>query len=309
MKNKLIYPLILSLISCFLFLGISHTQAATFIINGSSAVPLNQDFKVDVMIDADGENLNAFEGAITFPNRLLKIKQMNDGDSIVSFWIERPHLASSTDPQIGKVAWSGITPQGFQSILGPYFGGKPGKLFSVVFAPGETGSGQITVLDLRALIGDGKGSSAKVSAAPFHFSINGTAEGNLPAHRDLNPPENFRPEIASDPSIWNGEYFLAFAAADKESGIGHYEILETRNKERGTEDWTIAESPYLLKDQKLSSFIFVKAVDKAGNERTEKLEPLRPRGTWYENEILWIIIIGVLVVLGINLLWKRKRKK
>ena len=75
------------------------------------------------------------------------------------------------------------------------------------------------------------------------------------------------------------------------------------------ENWKVAKSPYLLEDQGLSSFIFVKAVDKAGNERTEKLEPLHPQGAWYNNGFFWIIIIGALAILGIVLSWKRKSKK
>ena len=42
-----------------------------------------------------------------------------------------------------------------------------------------------------------------------------------------------------------------------------------------------AESPYLLKNQKLNKNIFIKAVDKNGNERVAVLLPQKPL-PWYE---------------------------
>ncbi len=303
MKNLIFAILLASSLWVF-----PQAQAASIIFSASSPTPANRDFKVDVMIDASGENLNAFGGTVSFPNDLLRVKEMNDGDSIVNFWLEKPHLASSTDPKDGAIVWSGITPQGFESVLGPYPGGRPGKLFSIVFAPNGTGNGRIVLLNLRALIGDGKGSPANVTATPFYFSISGTATEGSPVRRDLNPPEGFRPEIASEPTVWNGRYFLVFGATDKESGIDHYEVRETRKGQEAS-DWVVAESPYLLKDQKLSSFISVKAVDRSGNERVEVIESTRPERLWYENGTFWIIIMGAFVILGAGLSWKRRMKK
>ena len=292
-----------------MFLGVPRARAASLILVGSSTVSSNQDFKVDVMVDAGNDNLNAFGGSISFPNRLLEVKSINDGDSIVNFWIDRPS-SSSTGAGAGIISWNGITPQGFRGVLGPYEGERPGKIFSVVFSPISAGSGSITPSNVKMLINDGKGTQAGVSASPLAFSVTGGGSaGNAPARRDLNPPEDFKPEIASDPSIFDGRYFLAFAATDKESGIDHYEVLETRNQEPGTGKWTNAESPYLLEDQTLSSFIFVKAVDKSGNERTEVLKPTHPAIVWYENAALWIIIIAALILIGIAILWKRKSVK
>lgn len=281
--------------------------AANISFNASPSTPMDWDFKVDVAIDAAGENLNAFEGTVIFPNDLLKVKEIQDGDSVVNFWIEKPE-------EIGNgIKFSGITPGGFRGVLGTYTGEKPGKLFSIIFSPVTVGNGIITAENARILLEDGAGTPAKISVTPFQFSVEEPGIMLNPAQlRDLNPPETFRPEIANDPAIFNNRHFLAFTTTDKESGVGHYEVLEVKNmQETGNNagNWVIAESPYLLKNQGLSDFIFVKAVDKAGNERTEILEPLRPQGAWYENGVFWIIIMGVLAVLGIVFLWKEKSKK
>lgn len=287
--------------------------AANVFFNASPLALTDRDFKVDVAVDATGENLNAFEGTVIFPDNLLKVKEIRDGDSVVNFWIEKPKESGN------GIRFSGIVPGGFRGIMGPYAGEKPGKLFSIIFSPVTVGNGIITAENARILLEDGAGTPAEISVTPFQFSVEESGIALNPAQlRDLNPPEAFRLEIANDSAIFDNRNFLVFAATDKESGIKHYEILETKNDIRNakneieiqtTNDWIIAESPYLLKNQGLSGFIFVKAVDKAGNERMEILEPLHLQKVWYENGTFWIIIMGVLAVLGIVILWKEKSKK
>ena len=304
--RKYIYHLLL-IVFCFLLHGFSEARAASLIIDGPSVVSANQDFTADVMIDAAGENLNAFEETVIFPANLLKIKEIREGGSIVNFWIEKPKEDGN------GIKFSGITPGGFRGVLGTYAGEKPGKLFSIIFSAVKAGNGAITAGDVRILLEDGKGTPAETSVLPLRFSVeeSGTASDSAQL-RDINPPETFRPEIANNPAIFDNRHFLAFTATDKESGIDHYEILEVKSKQEmgnNAGNWIIAESPYLLKNQRLSDFIFVKAVDKAGNKRTEELQPLHPKKTWYENGTFWVIIVVVFGILNIVLSWKRKSKK
>ena len=119
---------------------------------------------------------------------------------------------------------------------------------------------------------------------------------------DTLPPEPFEITIGQNPSIFAGQYFLTFAAVDKTSGIDHFEILETR---KGKGKWERGESPYLLKDQSLTSIIKVKAVDKAGNERiAEIVPPLNPFP--YRTRIL--VLIGMLILIGAGGVWWLMRK-
>jgi hypothetical protein len=119
---------------------------------------------------------------------------------------------------------------------------------------------------------------------------------------DTRPPEEFKPEIAEI----EGKKYLVFSATDKISGVDHYEI-ETYY--RGivlfgtvpTTQWKVVKSPYLLGDQNLSK-IFVKAVDKAGNEQISEITlPSKPFP-------YYILILG-LIVLVIFWLIVRKIKK
>ncbi|OGH83817.1 MAG: hypothetical protein A2261_03705 [Candidatus Magasanikbacteria bacterium RIFOXYA2_FULL_44_8] len=139
---------------------------------------------------------------------------------------------------------------------------------------------------------------------------------------DVDAPESFKPEIAQDPNIFGGKWFLAFATQDKGSGIDHYEIREDlgfRIKNLGgiikkflipksylLNSWQEVESPYVLKDQKLKSWVYIKAIDKAGNERIEVI-PQKYPFQWYESWLWWgIIIVGFAIAYALKkFLWRK----
>ena len=114
--------------------------------------------------------------------------------------------------------------------------------------------------------------------------------------KDTEPPESFVPEISRDELIANGKWFVVFVTQDKASGIDRYEIKESRQKILTFfSRWRVAESPYVLQDQELRSYVFVKAVDKNGNQRIIKIAPRNPL-EWYENYENWLIIVlGLLI--------------
>ena len=105
---------------------------------------------------------------------------------------------------------------------------------------------------------------------------------------DVTPPEEFKPEIGKDPTVFEGKYFLSFAATDEASGIDFYQVKE------GKRDFKKVKSPYGLEDQSLKSKIVVKAVDKAGNEKIAQIIPPK------EPFPYWIII---LILIGAGIIW------
>jgi len=283
-------------------------------------IGLNQQFKVDLFLNTEGESINALEGKILFSNELLELKEINDGGSIVSFWLDKPTTLNNTNINNARndtnidmtrkdtndfthentlkerqdVVFSGIVPGGFS--------GEKGLILSLVFKTKKEGKTFIEILDSKVLLNDGLGTEAKLKTENLLISINpniSVSEYVIPV--DKEPPEDFKPEIVSDPNIFDGKYSLIFETKDKGSGIDKYFIYEnTRKRTRiDTKDWMIAESPYLLKDQKLRSYIYVKAVDKAGNERIVYLNPKYPL-KWYEKWENWIIIILIILLLGLT---------
>ncbi len=276
------------LISLF-FIAESVFAAEIRLDTHKSEVNSDEQFSLDIIVHSE-ESLNAISGRLVFPTDKLSIKEIRDGNSVINFWIEKPHIEKS-----GSVLFSGITPGGFN--------GANKSIFSVVFEAKGTGLTSIVLEDLKALKNDGLGSPVELklnNTAVYIKSGISNASEEILTDKDL--PENFFPTIEKDPNIFDGKYFLVFATQDKISGIANYKVRE------GILDWfTVVESPYLLKDQTLSKKIFLKAIDKLGNERIIEIEPKYPP-SHYENIQYWFIIISVLFIL-LFLIKKLCRKK
>jgi len=299
------------LVSCCLLLVATSVFATVISFDSKTTqAQVDKNFEVTLFVNTEQENINAFEGKIIFPNDLLDLKEIRDGNTIVNFWVERPHKEQGTgDKKQGEIAFSGITPGGYE--------GEKGLLFSAVFRALREGDGVLEVKDVKALLNDGKGTPARLSLSPFKFIVSKEdplVPGLLiPAPEDIEPPESFKPEIARDSTIFDGKWFLVFATQDKASGVDHYEILETRSgivgtwiKRQGT--WMKAESPYVLQDQNLRSWIYVKALDKTGNERIAVVKPRYPL-KWYERWEIWIIIVlGLVIAYAVYKATRSKRQ-
>ncbi|MDO8442888.1 MAG: cohesin domain-containing protein [bacterium] len=291
---------ILFLLPIFYFLFTFSAKAAELnLTSQTQTIGVGQQFQVDLALDTKGEDINAVEGKIIFPADLLEIKKINDGNSIINFWIDPvKNCVSNGVKKPDEICFSGIVPGGYND--------SKGLIFSITFLAKKEGSGAIKFSGVKVLRNDGKGTPVDVKISNFQFAIKEVGlPKELPEIKDTEPPEDFKPEIAQSPEIFDGKYFLVFATQDKMSGIANYKMRE------GEWGWfRIAESPYLLKDQDLKSFIYVKAIDKSGNERIAAVKPKYPI-KWYESMWIWsiIIAIGMIVAyLGRKILWLKKSK-
>jgi hypothetical protein len=269
-------------------------NAAEFFFNAQSDEwRIGDEIAVSFFLNTNGDDINAIEGRISYPKEFLELKEVRDGNSIINFWVERPQRRQGAgDREQGEIIFSGITPGGYS--------GEKGLLFSLIFEAKNEGQGVIEIREAKALLNDGQGTQAPISISNFQFLISKQIPDSkfqiLDSKMDAEPPESFAPEIANDPALFEGKWFLVFATQDKGVGIDHYEVKEARSKIQGLWiRWVPAESPYLLEDQRLRSYVFVKAVDKAGNARIEKISPRNPL-KWYENYDNWIMIIAGLAV-------------
>lgn len=260
-----------------LFLPCFSLAADVFFDANKNSFAQNEDFLIKVFLDTKGSTINALEGTIAFSSEYLELKEIRDGNSSINFWIEKPH--SVVD---GKVVFSGITAGGFS--------GQKIFLFGLVFRSKKVGNSSIAFDSIKVLQNDGLGTKIPIEkSTPFAFSISKELNGSVVEDlriKDTNPPEDFNPFTASDPSIFDGKYFLVFSTVDKGSGIDHYEVSE------GFWDkYVTVESPYLLEDQSLSKNIYIKAIDKAGNERLVKIKAQNPSLTLKLGLILGILLV------------------
>jgi len=293
-SKKISAALIVVMVFQISFLGLQASAAEITVDSGSQEIRIGDQFKVDVTLNTEGEYLNAIEGRLIFPEELIEIKDIRTGSSIINFWIEKAAVGSGNE-----IEFSGITPGGY---IGP-----GGLIFSAIFQSKNNGSGLIRIDDVRVFRNDGEGTEVNATVSNFDFIVSEEAprrELELPEIKDIDPPETFLPIIAIDPTVFEGKYFLVFVAQDKGSGIDHYELRE------GKGDFTIAESPHLLVNQRLDKEITVKAVDKSGNELEVVVPPAYPE-VWYKSYSVLATLITVIILLVVAfVVWRIiKRKK
>jgi len=286
-----------TLVTCLLFLVATPALAATLhFISEPEKAGVGDVVRVSVLLDSP-EGVNALQGKLHYSDSLLELKKVSDGNSIVSFWIVPPRKLQEQS----LIEFAGAIPGGYGAL--------DGKILEATFLVKKSGAATLRLSDALTLLNDGQGTAAKLSLPPLQIALGSQATGVAPIEpKDTLPPEPFTVRIASDPNIFEDNYFLVFATQDKGSGVDHYETAEMPGvfKPRPSE-WQKAESPYLLTDQSLKKWIFVKAVDGQGNERIAILEPAnapfyaRPRN-------IILLLIAVMLLLEI---WRRavRRKK
>lgn len=285
MRIKVIIFIFLSL----LFSGLPLiAQAAILYLEPSQGTYYQNDvFIAKVWLDTEQEEINAGEINLQYFPDLLTVEEVSAGASIFTLWIKEPEESSKN-----TISFMGGIPNGFN--------GK-GLVGKIVFKAEKEGKVNIQFQKTsQVLLNDGKGTKAVLTTKGAIFNISAEKpevprnEWEEEIKRDNIPPEPFKIEIGKDPSIFEGKYFIAFSTTDKGTGIDHYEVKE------GGKDWQEATSPYLLEDQSLKNIIFVRAIDKAGNERVEIWNPTQEYN--FKNLISWIILIsvGIGVIAGIK---------
>lgn len=266
---------------CVLVLPMSSQAARLYFNPEEYDLGLENTLRVDVLVDTQDQNINAFEGEIYYSNDLLELLEIKENNSIIDFWIDQP----AYDNKLLRVYFSGIVPGGFN--------GNSGQLFSLYFKTQAPGQAEMGIDRARVLLNDGLGTEASLSLGQAGFEIHEHPEKpdvQVVEIKDATPPEEFWPIITQAPEIAGEKFVLVFSTKDKASGMDYYQVKE------GLGFYKNATSPYILQNQKLNSDIYVKAVDKSGNERVVKLPAKYPK-PWYEKNNIYVIILLLIVII------------
>ncbi len=281
-----------AIISLFLVIPL-YTQAAILYLEPSQGQYHPGDtFMIEVRINTEGECVNAMEVYINFPPDILEAVDFSQGNSILTLWVKPPTI----EPAAGIISFSGGIPGGYcGKILGsPGQGNLLGKAIIKIKNIGQKSKiAEIKFSDSsQILLNDGFGTPTKLTTKGAVFNILAEKPA-VPQNQwqqeiknDTIAPEDFKIELGQDPSVFDGKYFITFSTVDKQTGLDHYEVAE------GSLPWEKASSPYLLKNQGLTSIIKVKAVDKAGNEKITSFSP-PPKPLPAD----WIILIAVFILI------------
>lgn len=285
----------------FFFLPFAVKAATTVYFDLENPMIYEGDtFMAEIKISSSDKSINVIDGTILYDNNKLEVKEVSTGGSLFTLWPKPPVFSNNK----GNLSFVGGISGGFQ--------GEKGEVLKIIFLAKNEGEAQIDFLDgFSVFLNDGKGTSINPWLRPLSLNISkrpteipAKDEWQILIESDKTPPEPFEITLGKDLSIFNNQYFISFFTADKESGIDHYEIQE------GTEPFTIGDTQYLLKDQKLRSAIRVKAIDKAGNERIAELAPILPRHfyqtVWFWLALILTIILVFIVVRVIRAIIKKK---
>jgi hypothetical protein len=253
----------------------------------------------ELRIDNQGECINAADITVSYPSDRLEAVDVSRGDSIFTVWVTPPTIHQD----LGRINLVG-------GIPGGYCGRTPGDpaitnvLATFVFRFREEGytkpaTVKVGVLDQESQVDlhDGAGTRAPLTSTPTEITIDAASPPHENAWTqaitdDKTPPEPFSVTVLRESSVFDNHYFAVFSAVDKQTGIARYEMLETkdRNAPESQSGWRRVESPAELQDQALSSTVFVRAIDKAGNARIAEYTPAESAPqSWWERLALWIV--------------------
>ena len=310
----------------FIFLLIPfYTKAASLSLDApKEEYHLGDSFTVNISLDIDDVCVNTVEARISFPTGILYIEDFVTGDSLINVWVEQPSERDIFDANDkGELYLAGGIPGGYCGRIpgDPGISNLVGRILFKIpsFYVGDSIPENLDIkfIDSKVYVNDGLGTEDKLKTENLSIKLIqtvGTEAGDYNAlvKNDRKSPEPFVIELHSNANMFQGQYFAIFSSIDKQSGIDHYKIIETKSltaKKTLTEkliyfflkpkeaEWKIAEIPYLLEDQSLRSVIKVKAIDRAGNERSVEYIPEKPNATKVFNFDYLIIGVAVLLLL------------
>lgn len=266
------------------------TETAYIINNGHTQA------LVTVYADTGSHMINAVELVVSFSPSLVHFAGMYDSNLAVQFWMERPEVSQAN--KAGTFVASGIIPGSFTGV---------GRIGAFLFESDSEKPATIRFDRISTLSGDGV--SAQIDSGPVVATIlpQAAATEKSQIHDDTISPEGFTPLISRDEQLYSGDWFVSFSTQDKQSGVEKYFISESVSPFSfvlGKRAWREGASPYRLADQKLRSYVYVKAVDMYGNARIAKITP----SGFTDWRMAFFMVATAILVVGLLRFWYTRSK-
>ncbi len=323
----------ITFLSILSFVATPALAATLYFDPPTSSLNRGDAVAVSVRLDTDeaaGECVNAVDGVISYSDNIIPV-DISLGQSIFPVWVESPVINKENH----TITFAGGIPNG-------YCGRVPGdpqltnKLLEIIFrAPGLQvgGSENSNVAEVTfdpqttVYLNDGFGTQQNPRVLPASFTLAGIVGGEIldpwrtAVLADDVPPEPFSITLDRQETSFNGKYYISFNTSDKQTGISHYEIMEEQldtnsffNFGDAAAPWVTTRSPYVLEDQSLSSTVYVRAIDKAGNEYVATL-PSRNTShkisidTWYAVGAGALTFVCVILLVTVVRYIKKRRRQ
>ena len=160
--------MIIFLFLAFLFDLPDANAASLYFSSSSNSYTVGDIFTVNVLVDTEGQAINAAESTINFPIDFLEVISTNKSGAIFSLWVEEPTFSNSA----GTISFVGGLPN-------PGFNGTAGKIISVVFRVKKAGSATVIFASGVVRANDGFGTDILKTRSQLQFTLV-SAEALLP---------------------------------------------------------------------------------------------------------------------------------
>jgi hypothetical protein len=260
----------------------AQTSARMVLQGAPTAVSQQQQFYVDVAVDAQGTSFNGIQGRVTFSSDTLSFVRAETGTSLVTYFIDPPTANGNT------VSFSGIIIGGFDGLINPFDQSHklPGEIVRLVFVGKAVGNATISTSKVTVTANDGQGTLENVADNNVSLDVSTAVSPSVYATADTVPP-TISAVVVHESDLYNGKYALLFTANDKQTGIAYVELRE------GSGAWNTIQSPYLLQDQSRHSILSLRAHDVAGNVTTITIA----QSASSQSAAAIILILIVLIIL------------
>lgn len=164
---------------------------------GTGVYTANSTFTVRVIVNTEGDAINAAEGTLSFNPRELSVVSINRSSSIFNLWVEEPSYSNSA----GTISFSGGVPSGFD--------GRTGTVMSVTFRAGGSGTARVSFTNGSVLANDGRGTNILTAMNGGSYTIQAQSAEPEPEVIEYVAPANTpgAPVISSDthadPDAWH----------------------------------------------------------------------------------------------------------
>ena len=199
-ENKFTLKSIGLLAASVLFLLFFSAQAAfaasLSLSPGTGVYQANGTFSVRVLVNTQGQPVNAAEGTISFNPRELSVVSVSRSSSIFNLWVTEPTYSNSA----GTISFSGGLPSGYT--------GSAGNIMNITFRAAGAGTAKVSFSNGSVLANDGRGTNILTAMNGGNYTIQAASAAPTPEVIEYVAPANTpaAPKVASethpDPSKW-----------------------------------------------------------------------------------------------------------
>ncbi len=274
------------LIGLLLYMAPYALASSATLTFSSTNVSLREQLYVDVFVDPENTSINGIDGRILFSKDMLSFVRAEEGQSVVTLWIEPAKAFGDT------ILFTGIIPNGFLGVIDPFNTTlkKPGKIIRLVFEAIKSGTARVQIESLIVTKNDGIGTEIHVPSIGDTVVISQNSNAILYKNpTSLNP--ELHAQVIREPMLFDGKYVFIFNARDSESGIENVSVKE------GSREWKKVTSPYLLEDQTRHSTLYIQATNFSGKSTLVMIDQLPCTLFSPQYGILFLVCIILLFIL------------